>query len=492
MSFPLKRWLAVAVLLVVFAIFLRVVAISRESLDGDELFSVRVAESAPAKALALIKQDLVHPPLYYFVLKAALPKGRPTPLEIRDVSLAAGAACIAVVVLIGAVIPPLSGPAMLAAFLLALNKLHIFYSQEARSYALFCLLGAILVLWSLLMDRYGERWSYWGTGAGLMLVLVYTHYFGGIYCAAAVAPVVTTRSARRFRIRALLCLAFAALAFVPWAFEEIPVYHHKSGIDVNLAWQGVPSLYDLKMSFADYLGVPPLPGFTTLVFLIGAVLVAVALFSRCSNERKCLDRRQRVTLGLMLVAPPLIGFVLSRSPFNLPIFGERHILPSVVPGLLLVCYGVWQLAWRLPRKLHAPALVGATCALALLQAAPLWGNRHEPFRQPYQEIAARLKTADAGLPVYTTWPYGAGQSVAYYLDGRERINEIPRDMSKLPDKFIVLYRPAMQRENAVVQKLLSRFDIVESKYYAVGGSEWGTRVVVLQTDDRGRASLRQE
>jgi len=93
-------------------------------------------------------------------------------------------ASIIVLILIGFVAAPLRGASILAACLLALNRLHIFYSQQARSYALFCFLAGALLFWCLLMDRRGQKWMYWFFGSILMAALLYTHYFGAFYCAA--------------------------------------------------------------------------------------------------------------------------------------------------------------------------------------------------------------------------------------------------------------------------------------------------------------------
>lgn len=51
----------------------------------------------------------------------------------------------------------------------------------------------------------------------------------------------------------------------------------------------------------------------------------------------------------------------------------------------------------------------------------------------------------------------------------------------LPDKFIVLYRPAAAKENTTVQSLLDRFEITgEKQCYSARGSEWGTCLAVMQ------------
>lgn len=480
MRLSLPRVLGVAILLILLALFLRLARISNESVDSDELFSRRVAASETSQALNLIRQDLVHPPLYYLLLKVTLPHGRSaSALDIRLLSLTAGAASVMVVILIGCVAAPLRGPAILAAFLLALNKTHIFYSQQARSYALFCFLAGTLMLWFLLMDRHGHRWMYWLAGTTLMTALLYTHYFGAFYCAAVVFPVDLANRSKRFGMRAVASLALALAAFLPWMCQEIPIYREKAGLSSNLGWQGQPTLYHLKMTFADYLGIPDFRGATSLMFLIGAALIAFALLPDSRKEDEALDIRARVALGLTALMPPLVGFFLTGWPLKLPIFGERHVLPSILAALLLVSHGLWRVASRAPKPFRVPVLVIGVIVLSVVQALPVWNHWLEPSREPYAAIADWLRRTDLDFPVYTTWG-GIGEPVSFYLERSRSIEGLPSDPAKLPDKCIVLYRPALTQEDADVHSLLDRFDIIEQKYYSAGKSIWGTRLLVLR------------
>jgi uncharacterized membrane protein len=475
-------FLGVAICIIFVALFLRLAPISNESVDCDELFSRHVAMSEASQALNLVRQDLVHPPLYYLLLKGTLPKGSPaSALDIRLLSLAAGVASIMIVILAGSLVAPLRGPAILAAFLLALNKTHIFYSQQARSYALFCFLAGMLLLWALLLDRYERDRMYWLAGTTLMTALLYTHYFGAFYCAAVILPVVLSKSPKRLKILAVTSGVVAFTVFLPWVYQEVPVYRGKFGISSNLDWQGLPTFFDLKMIFADHVGIPGFRGATSLAFLIGAVLICCALLPTNSrNEEEVLNFRIRLTLALTALMPPLLTFFLTWRPLRLPIFGERHVLPSMAATLLLVSYGLWRLAARASKPLRVLVLMIGAIILSVFQAVPVWSNWPGPSREPYAAIADWLKHTDLNVPVYTTWPYGIGEPVEFYLERSRPIDELPADPTKLPDKFIVLYRPASRKEDDAVHSLLNRFGITEEKYYSGHNSRWGTDLLVLQ------------
>jgi hypothetical protein len=71
---------------------IRLLLMDREGLDGDELFSFRMATLPLGKSLEEIKYDLVHPPLYYLLLRVALVFAPHTAAGMRLLSILAGLA----------------------------------------------------------------------------------------------------------------------------------------------------------------------------------------------------------------------------------------------------------------------------------------------------------------------------------------------------------------------------------------------------------------
>lgn len=491
---------AIAILLV--AAFLRLGQISSENLGGDETYSVHIALGDTPLGFDLGRPDL-QPPLFHLLLKWALPKPHPvSELEFRWLSLTAGAALILLILCIGLLVPPLKYPAILASSLLALNKTHILYSQEVRPYALFCCVVGGLLLWALLLDRYGKKWGYWLAGTAVMTAVFYTHFFGGFYCAAVILPMVLGKHPTRVRLQALASSALAFGLFLPCMLQKQQILQGSNLSSEGIS-HGVASWFTLKMLFASYVGIPDFGGATTLAFLIGAVLVCCAVLPRFRTESNILNLQSRITLVLAALLPPLVAFILARPPFHLSIFSERHVLPSMIPTLLLVSYGVWRLALRTPKPIAVLVLGGII--LSVLQALPVWSQWPGPSRQPRAPFADWLRTHDLDYPVFTTWPWNIGEPVMFYLAGSRPIYMLPGtpreafDMkfyydavlqgyrlppapATLPDKFIVLYRPAATKENATVQALLDRFEITEEKKcYSARNSIWGACLIVLQS-----------
>jgi hypothetical protein len=127
-----------------------------------------------------------------------------------------------------------------------------------------------------------------------------------------------------------------------------------------------------------------------------------------------------------------------------------------------------------------PLLLIGALLLSGFQVVPVFSDWPGPSREPYAAIAGWLSHTDVDFPVYTTWPYGIGGPVAFYLAPGRRIEDLPADAATLPDKCIVLYRPAAAREDMQVNSLLDGFTIIDKQYYSSRNSRWGTSLLVLQ------------
>ena len=171
----------------------RTAGIARESLDGDEAFSWQTAASDLPGLIGAVRADLVHPPLYYLVLRCFIPGPGSDSVDLRMPSMLAGLAMLGLIGYYGHIFPPLRTTALLTAVLLAINNEHIFYSQQVRSYALYALLVSLLMLWCWLIPRWQDAFAFWCIGSLLMTALVYTHYVAAVYVACMVAPSCSVR-----------------------------------------------------------------------------------------------------------------------------------------------------------------------------------------------------------------------------------------------------------------------------------------------------------
>lgn len=484
---PWIAYVALAVFILGLAVYLRAATLPFESLTGDELFSVRAASANWTGTWDAARLDLVHPPLYYLLLKAGMVNGDwSSPVAIRALSLIAGIATIAVIIWLGFLVPALRLPCYLAALLVSLNQIHILFSQEARSYAVYSLLVSLLLPWRAAAERYREKRWFWPAGTILMATILWTHYVGAFFCAACIVSMIFVKDSPRETKRAsiwppILSLAAAGALFLPWVIAEIAVYQQKRGLSANLAWMGLPTLFDLKMVFGDMIGIFNFPGATTVACLLGLVLICGAFLPRAGTSQT-LSSGMRSTLLLMAVGPPIILWLLTRWPFQLPVFGGRHLLPATIPALILICYGLTRIAAQASGSLQYAVLGAGTIVLCLFQVAPVVRDWPGPYRTPYSVIAADIARLDPAAPIYTTHFYGAGQAVSFYRKGAQRVLELPElaEQKQLPSRLLVLYRPWIPEEAQKVKQLLDRFQIISDRPYASKrGTTFPTHLAVL-------------
>ena len=196
------------------------------------------------------------------------------------------------------------------------------------------------------------------------------------------------------------------------------------------------------------------PGATGLTLLL-AMLLSVAVFFVLARRGSA--GRTPLVLGIACMGwfVPLVVFLLSNPPANLPLFAIRHVLPATVLLTLLCAYGVELLATTAERtRLTAAdggrglpfAPAGCMPFLRLLHA----GTARYPYDQVGQMVAAQQRS---GTPAYTVWYYGIGEPVNFYCR-YACVQKLPGSDAALPSRFIFLYRPFAKDETVVYHRLL--------------------------------------
>src|SRR5215212_5381475 len=206
------RPVAAAGALTLLALVLRVLA-ARQSLGGDELFSLEVAaRPGLGDVLDGVRGPLEITPPGYFVLGWAFARlGDPT-YWLKAPSVLAGTLTVPVAYAIGArTVGRWAG--VVGAALLAISPYAIFYGSEARAYALTALAVAVATL-LLLVALERRRWPRWAAFAAAVAASMYAHYVAAFPLAALLAWALWYhRDAWR---PLLLAYAAAAVAYLPW------------------------------------------------------------------------------------------------------------------------------------------------------------------------------------------------------------------------------------------------------------------------------------
>ena len=355
--------------LTVSGLVLRVVVMT-ESLLADELSTYWIVSSNGISGVwSTVHGDAeITPPLYFLAAWLAT-QFDSAPELTRFPSLLAGVATIPVVYLLGLRTVGRTA-AVTGAAVVALSPFTIYYSAEARGYALVILLVALSTLAMLLAaDRHRPGW--WAIYAVASCAAMLTHYTAAFPLAAQLAWLLWAESeARRPALIANVC---AAVAFLPWlsglqadlesptteilsALSPFDVTHIR--ISITHATVGYPY---------QVVGLRVFPGVVPLIlFAVGAVLGIVGLVrsslgQRLGKQLAAID--PRVVLVVVVAASVPLGTAFV-SLVGTNLFSTRNLAASwpgyaLTLGALLVAAG--------PRM--RPVAIG--CVLACLGIASL-------------------------------------------------------------------------------------------------------------------------
>jgi len=347
------------------ALGLRLYHLNAQSLWYDEGFSVYLSHMSPGEIVSRTAAD-IQPPLYYLLLHGWMQLLGDDEPVVRGLSVLFG---VLTVPLIYAVAWQLfhSRPAgLLAALVLAVSPLHIWYGQETRMYTLLIFLCLLSSYWLLLLasrsrgetghgvtaverGRKGSKGDLllWLAYTLTSIAAVYTHYFALFVLAfqAIYLLIVWWRQGfpARLALGGLASGVAIMLAYLPW----LPHLLTRYSADTSY-WPGQLNLgqvlVDIALSFAGGETLPEQPG--TALALIYALIALLALFALATRRNPSPvgdpGKSEISFLLLYLLLPPLLILILS---YNTPKFNARYVMISQ-PALLLLVAGGLDVLWR--------------------------------------------------------------------------------------------------------------------------------------------------
>ncbi|HEX6455686.1 MAG TPA: glycosyltransferase family 39 protein [Solirubrobacterales bacterium] len=388
---------------------LRFATLGLQSYHHDEVVTAsRVLRVGFLHAMNAVGFSESAPPLYYALAWVWTQITGTAPWGLRSLSALAGVLTIPVAYLIGR---ELRGrrTGLVAAALVAVNPMLLWYSQEARAYALlalFCALSLYYCVRALRIDA-GEPGSgkrdlvLWGVFSALALA---THYFAAFPLAAELVLLLRRRG--RATWAGIWIVALTTLALAPLAIHQMSYGHAE--------WIGRFSLghrlWETGATFVsgetgDIIGGPERP---TLAFVpMALVLAAFALLAwRGRREEKRAATVPLAVAGLTIGVPLLLALISTSKDFVL----ARNLLPALVPILLAVAVAV-ALAVERARRLGALIAAGL---VAYSLAFCVWVSADEQLQRPdWNTVADHLGEPEAPRAT-VLWTLGEA-SLRYYL-----------------------------------------------------------------------------
>lgn len=385
-----------------------------QSLWFDEACMSRQRLDTLPQLLATVYVD-IHPPLYIcfmFVWNSALGDAE---WSLRLFPLLSGLGGLVMIYVAGRRLVG-ERAALVAAGLLCLSPVHLWYSIEARPYTAI-LLGVLCLVW--LFDRLLEgdtsrrtRWSY-----GLLLVaLLWLHYYLAVYVLLLAGLAVVDRRAGAqpgLRRRLLWLHGLGLVSIMAWVAVKVFLAEFDASMGYMRSFD-LPELYSFLFQWCwtgDTLPAgleagewPARKVAWLLIQGLGVLLFALGML-RLARSRRERPRSGYIVLylaaiPLFLLALPLIGMGGN--------FVERSALPALPFLFLIIALGWTSISIRWLRTgLGALLLLACVGNLAAYYAhGDVWTiyKPHPDWRSLAVYLGEEIEHGGAGRPVYSAMP----------------------------------------------------------------------------------------
>ncbi len=312
-------------LLIALGAAVRFATLGLQSYHHDEVITVaRVIPGSFTDMLRQVKGSESNPPLYY-VLAWGWAKAFGTgEVTMRSLSALFGVATIPLAYCAARELSSRRA-GLIAAALVAVNPMLIWYSQEARSYALLVFFGAASLLFfaRALRTREGRDLALWALASALALC---SHYFAVFAVGIeALWLLVALRWRWRVVLPAVGGVAIVGLALIPLISAQVNPTHigwiEHSPLSTRLFQTGISFLVG---ETGHVIAEPPRERYALLpAILIGVALLLVAVRGTRAERRGAL---LGVAIGLGVVALAALAAAIGKDYVV-----ERNLLPALVP-----------------------------------------------------------------------------------------------------------------------------------------------------------------
>jgi mannosyltransferase len=386
------------------AAVLRFATLGVQSYHHDEIVTAsRILRDGFWHAMDAVSFSESAPPLYYATAWLWTQVTGTGEVGLRSVSALAGIATVPVAYLLGAELNSRRS-GLVAAALVAVNPMLIWYSQEARGYALFVLLTAVSMLYFVrALDRGHRRDSVaWGIASALALA---THYFAAFPIAAEALWLLRRRGrASGGALPGLWIVGAVGLLLAPLLIHQAS-FAHAEWISNFSLWH---RLWETGLTFAlgetgDIIARPEHP---LLMFIpaLAAVAGLALVFARGSARERRAARILLALAAVTVVVPLVIGLLDSSKDYVL----ARNLLPALVPFLVALAVG-----FSLPNARRRGAALAAIL-VAYSLGFSVWASLSPALQRPNWESVATAIGEPTVPRAMVTWTLGEA-SLRYYL-----------------------------------------------------------------------------
>ncbi|MFP5389448.1 MAG: glycosyltransferase family 39 protein, partial [Thermoleophilia bacterium] len=367
--------------LTVLAGVLRFATLGVQSYHHDEIVTAsRILRDGFWHAMDAVGFSESAPPLYYAVAWAWTQITGTGEFGLRSVSAIAGVATVPVAYLLGVELSSRRA-GIVAAALVAVNPMLLWYSQEARAYALFVLLTALSLLYFVrALERGSRRDSLaWGIASALALG---THYFAAFPIAAEALWLLRRRGRETGgAFPGIWIIAGAGLLLAPLLVHQAS-FAHAEWISNFSLWH---RLWETGLTFAlgetgDIIAQPEHPLLAVAPALI-AIAAAWLVLARGDRSERRAAGIPLVLAAVTVVVPLVIGLLDSGKDYVL----ARNLMPALVPMLVVLSVGFTLRGARRSGAVLAGMLVAYSLGFSI------WASVSPALQRPdWDQVAGAL------------------------------------------------------------------------------------------------------
>jgi mannosyltransferase len=312
---------------------MRFASLDVQSFHHDEVITaIRVIPGSFGDMLHAVKGSESNPPLYYVLAWGWTKAFGSDEVGLRSLSALLGTATVPLAYCIGAELAHRRA-GLIAAALVAVSPMLIWYSQEARSYAVlvfFCA-ASLFFFVRALRTRSGRDLSLWALSSVLALC---SHYFAVFAIGIeAIWLLVALRARWRVTLPAVALVAAGGLALVPLISAQVNPTHigwiEESLLSTRFLETGVSFLIG---ETGHVIAEPPRERYA----LLPAVLFAVALLLVAVRGT---SRERRGALLGMVVGCGVTALALLAALTGKDYVVERNLLPALMPLAIAAAIG---------------------------------------------------------------------------------------------------------------------------------------------------------
>jgi uncharacterized membrane protein len=340
-----------------------------------------------------------HPPLDYTILWLVAHSLGSTETDLRLPSILFGTLTIPMLYLAGrALYHEWAG--VLAAAFGTVGALAVWYSQEARMYALFILLATVTI-WALARILTTGRRRYWLAWSAAGAAMIWTQWFAVLAVGTEAVIILWIFIAHRYGRRALVNLGVAVTSIAVVCAPGLPLlftqFHNNQANGLGFGGHAAQSTVD---------GFSPYGILNNLVWALfgyhnnGVIYALVALwplglllaFLLLGRTR---NRSNRVLATIVAVPTALVFLASASAAAGRSLFEVRYFIEAVPALYLLLAGGLWTMVSRATvRRIIAGILILVLTAGLITQQTDDANPRLYGYNAAFNEISALARPGD--------------------------------------------------------------------------------------------------